>query len=636
MRVCPKCGESYAETIQFCPLDGTGLAESTQDDPRVGTMVDRYRLIARLGEGGMGIVYRAEHTIIGRPVALKLLHPNLTAVSQAVERFFREARAAGEVATEHIVNITDSGRTEDGTSFLVMELLLGQSLERLLDQETTLPPTRAVHIGLQIADALAAAHVRSVIHRDLKPANVQLVERDGNPDFVKLLDFGVAKMVESNVKLTQTGMIVGSPAYMSPEQASGKTVDQRTDIYAFGVMLFEMLTGRPPFVGVNATEVLLAHVMTEPPTPRSLNPLVPEALESIIMACLAKDPEHRPRSMAHLRERLLGWQGTAPTLPAAQITSRPLITPSPTVSDFGVTGEAASAASAPDLEGPSSVPGRRRSWIILALVVLVIAAGVAAAVLLPRRETRTATAVSPDAAMSAVVDSAMSGLGPDLAVDTVGTVAHRVEKRVEKRSTPKRTTEKQPTTTETTTDDHTDDHRIAARADAGPAPLTAAEERKRHEAEIAARRKAEQARIRREELKAHANVELQTRPTGARVFFQEQALGITPLSLATRPARSVRVQLVGYRAVHVAVGPDTRSPLVVQLQPLGDPGRSLSRLEDQYRTGRINLLAYKLRRMQLIRQRDAELAEARQRYRDKFLTWEAYRRLIDQIQSRYR
>jgi serine/threonine protein kinase len=397
----------------------------------------------------MGIVYRAEHTIIGRPVAVKLLHPHLTAVPEAVDRFFREARAAAEVATDHVVQVTDSGGTEDGTTFLVMELLSGRSLRELLDVEHPLEIERAVRIALQVTEALTAVHDKGVIHRDLKPGNIQLVQRGEERDFVKLLDFGIAKIRESSLKLTQTGMILGSPSYMSPEQASSEPVDHRTDIYALGVILFEMLTGSVPFHGKTPPEILTAHAMDEPPAPRSLRQEIPEALEQTVLHCLAKDPEDRPPDMAELGGQLRGRRenginardvgavdaepDTDTALAAAMATTatgaqtmleRPTPTPTPDTSEDGgsITGSTL-----------SSIDTRRRN--ILALILALVALGAIAAMLLARDETPGISTSLPDSAQEprslAVADAAPStGLdaGPSPSLSTSSTPSKRVRR----------------------------------------------------------------------------------------------------------------------------------------------------------------------------------------------------------------
>jgi len=613
-RTCPRCGASYSEGTQFCPVDGTALiAEARSDgDPRIGTLVDRYRLTGRLGEGGMGIVYRAEHTIIGRPVALKLLHPNLTTVPEAVDRFFREARAAGEVATEHIVEITDSGRTEDGTNFLVMELLSGRSLADLIDEQQRLDPHRAVGIALQITRALEAAHGRGVVHRDLKPANIQLVPRGADQDFVKILDFGVAKITESNVKLTQTGTIVGSPAYMSPEQASGKTVDRRTDIYALGVILYEMLAGKPPFVGTNATEVLMSHLLQAPTMLREANPAVPESLERVVMQCLAKDPANRPQDMGELRELLAPLYGelpsTSPALPASAPT-RPQqeLAQAP-------TGVGPAAIAAPGTgDQPAAGGSRRQGVVIVGVAVLLVAGGVGAWLALrgeqvEQRQTRT---VRPDAAPVALAPDSAAHPGPDTflarAADLEPPRRHRRKPLHAARRAAKKAR----------VDDHGEEH---AATDTEAARR---EEQRRREAQAAKER-------------AETTIVLQSVPSGASVFEGARPLGKTPLTLSNMKQRTLMLTLAGYRARRVSIGPEKRGALTVRLSLAANPALSLSRLESRCRAGQVGPIECLRRREYLKMQRDAELAEARQRWERRQISFEQYKALIDRIDWKYR
>ena len=611
MRTCPKCGASYPDSVQFCPTDGTGLTGQADDDPRVGTLVDRYRLVSRLGEGGMGIVYRAEHTVIGRPVALKLLHPSLITVPEAVDRFFREARAAGEVPTEHIVAVTDSGRTDDGTNFLVMELLSGHSLQAALEQEGSLDPARTIHIALQIAEALQAAHARGVVHRDLKPANVQLVERGSDPDFVKLLDFGVAKITESNIKLTQTGMIVGSPAYMSPEQASGKTVDHRTDIYAFGVILFEMLTGRIPFPGKSATEILLGHVSAPPPSPRNINPAIPPPLESIILACLAKDPGDRPQTMDELRGQLVACQAKSTGQMPASLTQA-LETTLPLIG----TGTGVAVG---EPEGPASLtlPTRRRPIVVGSVAAVLLLSGLAVGLLLFRRDA------SPPVRVDAATDT-RAAIQPDSA-PTVDATSLPDSGKIRKTRTRRRPRKPVPTPI---ADEHADDRHKAEE-----------EERKRKEAARAAAEQKEQEEKRRREdalRDQRRRFEIRSEPSNALVYQAGKPLGRTPLVLDARQPRSLVLVLGGFHTQRVEIGPRTPSPVLVRMKPLGDPARSFSRLAELCRSSRLGPLECSLRKMRLTQQRDGELAEARDRYNQRRLSWKEYRELIDRIHGRYR
>ncbi len=289
-----------------------------------GQQVGNYRVQARLGVGGMGVVYLAEHPIIGKKVALKVIHRELSANREVIGRFYQEARAVNLIGNEHIVEVHDFGQSPEGDLFFVMEYLDGKTLAQVLTRERLLDVPRALHVSAQIADALAAAHTAGIIHRDLKPDNVMLLERSGDPAFVKLLDFGLAKvMSESGTKnLTAAGVILGTPQYMSPEACESKKVDHRTDIYALGVLLFQMLCGQVPFDGETMGAVLIKQVSQPPPAPRGLSPLIPPAVEQIILRCLAKAPDARFQSMAELRAALLDpglyLQAAPAPLPAAQ------------------------------------------------------------------------------------------------------------------------------------------------------------------------------------------------------------------------------------------------------------------------------------------------------------------------------
>lgn len=310
------------------PVDELERSED-QADPLIGTIVaDRYRVEARLGEGAMGAVYRAEHVHMQKQVALKVLHRETSANAEIVKRFEREAIAAGRVVHPNVATAQDFGQLADGSFYLVLEYVSGYSLRELLHREGALAVDRAVRIALQIAAALSAAHQAAVVHRDLKPENVMLVVDAQEGDFVKVLDFGLAKLGQegsTDTKLTQMGAVYGTPQYMAPEQAAGTEVDARADLYALGVMLYEMLKGEPPFQADQMVALLVKH-MTEapPPLPRE----IPEELTLLVSSLLSKRAEDRPETAEQVLTELLQLQGGERSVLRTSLGSFPLLHPS--------------------------------------------------------------------------------------------------------------------------------------------------------------------------------------------------------------------------------------------------------------------------------------------------------------------
>jgi len=289
-------------------------AEVASASQAVGSVLGgRYRINALIGEGGMGRVYEAEHIEIGKTVAVKVLHPVYTRTPEVVARFKREARAASRIEHANVVNVTDSGTTEDGLFFFVMEFIQGIELGLAIHKAGPLPIRRALAIADQICRALQAAHDASVIHRDLKPENVLLVTVDGRPDVVKVLDFGIAKSAEAEVednsqadgrRLTRPGVAMGTPEYMAPEQAAGKQAEPRSDIYAVGSILYEMLSGDPPYVGDNVMEILHKKA-TESPRPLCETcPDIPARVDDLVTRAMARKPQDRPSSMAEMASEI--------------------------------------------------------------------------------------------------------------------------------------------------------------------------------------------------------------------------------------------------------------------------------------------------------------------------------------------
>jgi eukaryotic-like serine/threonine-protein kinase len=284
---------------------------SPEIDPKLGTcLLDRYRLEEVLGAGGSSVIYRGVHTTIGRTVAIKMLRPELVRNDETVTRFLREGRAACRIRHEHIVEATDFGVTPDGDVFLVMEYLEGEDLADLIEREGALPWPRALAIALQICEAIDAAHQAGVIHRDITLQNCFRVSRERNPDYVKVIDFGIAKMCDASAPSDEVGVtgnaeIFGTPEYMAPEQVRRSIdADARTDIYALGVVLYALVTGRLPLRGATALDTLVRQIYDAVEPPSRVVPGIPEELEAAILRALAKDPDARFQSMAELARAL--------------------------------------------------------------------------------------------------------------------------------------------------------------------------------------------------------------------------------------------------------------------------------------------------------------------------------------------
>jgi serine/threonine protein kinase len=292
------------------------------DDPLIGTVVsDRYRIIRKVGEGGMGAVYQAEHALIEKRVALKVLFQDLTRRPDLVARFLQEAKSASRIGQENVIDISDFGQSADGLVYIAMEFLDGQDLGKTLRAEKSIPWLRTRPILMQIAKALRAAHAKGIIHRDMKPENVYLVQREGKTDFVKVLDFGIAKVVSADdnegPRLTQTGMIFGTPEYMSPEQAQGHPPDHRLDVYAVGCLMYHMLTGSVPFTADSFMGILTKHLLEPVVPPRQRRPDldIPADVEAVCLRAMEKDREKRWPDMDAFY-RALGAAGDAPFEPS--------------------------------------------------------------------------------------------------------------------------------------------------------------------------------------------------------------------------------------------------------------------------------------------------------------------------------
>lgn len=297
---CPACNQLFAETAVFCPNDGKRLVDEEEaPDKFVGLVLDaKYQVERLIGKGGMGNVYEAKHLHMGLPVAVKILHPHLVTDSTAVERFRREARSARTVNHPNAISIMDFGVTSDNILYLAMELISGISLQELLKKETVIDSARAVKIMRQVCLAVNAAHEKAIIHRDLKPDNILLLDHGTESEKVKVIDFSIAKMKESgkDPNLTSAGVVVGTPQYISPEQAQGLELDSRSDIYSMGIIIYQMLTGNVPFTGKTSAMLLMQHIQAKPKSIREVKPEVPARLEEVVLRALSKQAKDRQQT----------------------------------------------------------------------------------------------------------------------------------------------------------------------------------------------------------------------------------------------------------------------------------------------------------------------------------------------------
>ncbi|MBI2407307.1 MAG: protein kinase [Gemmatimonadetes bacterium] len=363
-KICPTCGTEYPLSERFCPRDGTALRSASASTDLMGTVVaDRYHILKKLGEGGMGQVYLAEHVKMGRKSALKVMNPGMNQDADAIARFNREASNASRLNHPNICAIYDFGETPDGLIYLAMEFIEGQSLTSLVEQHGALPPARAASIIHQSADALQVAHDAGIVHRDLKPDNIMIAKNRDGTDLAKVVDFGIAKAHSSDAqKVTKTGMVVGTPEYMSPEQLSGDKLDGRSDIYSLALVAFNCLTGKLPFPAETAQEAMIARLIEAPKTLAEMKPDVawPDEVQQVMNKALERDAGLRYQSAAQFGRELWAACEGMPSTQAAEAGTQVLSAPASTAANVPKTrvatpGEGGKTQAAPAAK-PAAAP----------------------------------------------------------------------------------------------------------------------------------------------------------------------------------------------------------------------------------------------------------------------------------------
>ncbi len=450
-RICPQCSTEYEDEQRFCPLDGSTLKSLSGTGDLVGSVIaDRYHVIRKLGEGGMGQVYLAEHVRMGRKSAVKVLHPAMVNDTDAISRFNREAANASRISHPNVAAIYDFGETSEGLIYLAMEFVEGEPLTDIIERAGALAPSRAASIVRQTGEALAVAHDFGIVHRDLKPDNIMIARNRDGSDCVKVVDFGIAKAANVEAqKVTRTGLIVGTPEYMSPEQLAGDPLDGRSDIYSLALVGFTMLTGRLPFPSETAQEAMIMRLTDRPRSLAEMKPEVqwPPELQAVIDRALSRDAGGRYTNAAEFGADFAAAIDRMPHVIAtdagtsiidAPALPRTVVSPAPTS-----IAPATSAESSPRL----AVRGRRGA--------LLVGGAVAGAVIVFALSHRAGPTRAPAATVSPLPNGSQAGdqaARPAAAAPVVSTADSATGRAPVKRTEPAGNTALSPTAASTEID----------------------------------------------------------------------------------------------------------------------------------------------------------------------------------------
>jgi serine/threonine-protein kinase len=439
LKVCPQCGTEYETAARFCPSDGTSLRPKGTDSLIDRVLADRYHILKRIGEGGMGRVYLGEHVKMNRQCAIKVMSPALVNDAESAARFAREASNAARIIHPNVAAVFDYGES-DGLIYLVMEFVDGEPLSRLLAREAPFALERALDIARQIADGLGAAHELGIVHRDLKPDNILVTRTRTEKEVAKVVDFGIAKAIQeaTGEQLTRTGLVIGTPEFMSPEQLLGDPIDARADLYALGCIMFLMLTATPPFEAATREQMIKRRLSEDAPNVQSVEPGIPDSVSRIVARLLARSPSDRYNSAAEVRDALGGTHVRRSVAKSdAEFDSRVTPRSAPTVAFLRATQATTEVTEIPGDKPLRRVPLYMGGAAVAALAVIFALRNISSPVEQVREasvasESLTTAALASarrDSAAATRADSAAVAVAPVVMVDSAALAVKRERQR---------------------------------------------------------------------------------------------------------------------------------------------------------------------------------------------------------------